>query len=136
MQPLDPAAALALVTAGKLPPDGVIVRGSNASLITTNTAVDVLPAAGSGKTYYLCQAHFVNRTPAEACIIQLQDDEGSPNKVFEAALHAAVANGGDLHITFNPPIQMPTTDAKVQGIATAALGDTQIHLTAVKGSPI
>lgn len=129
----DPAAALGLVGAGVVPGDATPFHSKNATLITSTTAQEI-KAAVAGKAIYVTQLIIQNRTVAEAAIITIQDDSGTPVEYAEVAVSTAAGNAGYVAMKFEPPIQV-TTGQALDGVSSGSLGDTVVHATGYVGTP-
>lgn len=133
MPNLDPLAAIGLANAGNVPADAVPFSSKNATDITSTTPVEI-KAATSGKSIYITRLLVQNRTVAEAPIITIQDDAGTPVEHVTIAVSTAAGNDGFADLRFTPPIQVAAGQA-LDGKASGSVGDTVVHAMGYVGTP-
>lgn len=127
MGKLDALAAIARKYVGELEDDANLASwyGQNGTDITSTTAQEIKAAPGAGKRIVLTQATILNKTVAEAAVISLQDDAGTPVVIGTWAVSTAAGNGGQVVLEFEPPIKLAENVA-LDGVAAGSLGDTVV----------
>lgn len=123
----DSAAALAEHQVGALTTKAVPFRARNASAITSTTPV-AIKAAVAGKRHVLTRARIFNPTIAEAAVITIQDDAGTPVVLLgPIPVSTAAGNAGVYEIELKPPVEVAVGRA-INGVSGGSLGDTTVEL--------
>lgn len=131
---LEGWSAMALGEAGAVPSDATPFVSANTTDITSTTAVTI-KAATTGKSIYVTKLLFFNKTQAEAAIITIQDDTGTPIVHLDGVeLTTAAGNEGYLEYNFSPPLQIAAGKA-LEGKASGSLGDTIVFASGFVGTP-
>lgn len=120
--------AQSFVENGDVPSDAVPFNAINSADITTTTAVTIKAAPGSGKSIYITQAIFNNKTVAEHASLILQDEDDVEIVHVELPTIA-----GNKVIVFHPPI-MVAENKILEGIAQTTLGDSTIAVNGFVGT--
>ena len=127
---MSSAEALGFLKAGSIPSDAVPFYAVNASDITTTTKQLIKAGPGAGKSIYITQAIFNNKTVAEHASLILQDEDD-----VEIVHVDLPVTGTNKVINFNPPI-MVAEDKDLEGIAVTTLGDSTIAINGFIGTTL
>lgn len=134
MANLDGWRALALSRAGQVPTDATTFVSANTTDITSTTA-QTIKAAVASKAIYVTKLLLMNKTPAEAPVITIEDNTGTPVvHLGQLELSTAAGNEGFLELDFNPPIVLATGKA-LMGTSDGSTGDTIVCAYGFVGTP-
>jgi len=131
---LEGWAAMALGAAGAVPSDATPFVSANTTDITSTTPVTI-KAATALKSIYVTKLLFFNKTPAEAAILSIEDNTGTPIVHLDnVELTTAAGNEGYLEYNFDPPMQIAVGKA-LMGKASGSFGDTIVFASGFVGTP-
>lgn len=106
---------------GGVPDDAKPFVAVNATAITSTTPV-AIKAAVTGKRHWITGAFFSQPTAAEAGVLTLEDDSGTPIVIAKVGFSGALQGPT---MFFEPPAEVAAGKA-INGVGSAATGDAFI----------